>query len=243
MRKGKRSKTPSRSQPQITSWKGDIDAPAAAVPERLRPALEFVKAGQRLLAQRGAYGGAVPSALMWLLTFSQENLDALSAGGLADRWEEAKRFAVDAGLGGAAEPGEPPFTNQASLTISMPRPAPILDTLKSLQRAAQDVLRAYLETGQATSEALRIALHVSRTRRGVFVHAADLRAGFLYQLFHLLGASGSRIRQCRCCARLLLAGRTDKEFCSARCQAKQYKRDHAPAQRTRTKGGQHAAKR
>jgi len=73
---------------------------------------------------------------------------------------------------------------------------------------------------------------------GVSVHPADLETGlrtsFLYQMAYLLGEMGPRIRRCRGCQRLFLAGRTDKAFCSGLCQAKTYKREHP---KTKSKKG------
>ncbi len=195
---------------------------------------EFLRAGGRIMEQTGFYGGARPCALAWVLTFAQDTLEKLGWGDRINRWQEVKRFAADGGVGDEAA-----FTNQVSVRVQLPdrlhspytdkrtEPGPgELDFLKTLQSAVLTDLRSYLRVGRTRMGGLTIDLTVTREPPAVAVHAANLHTGFFYQLFHLLGELGPRIKECRGCTRLFLAGRTDKEFCNRLCQAVVYKREH-----------------
>ncbi|MBS0158598.1 MAG: hypothetical protein JSS26_08405 [Nitrospira sp.] len=218
---------------------------------------EFRKAGERILAQRGVYGGARHAALVWLLTFAQENPTEYSTGEGANRWEELKRFAFDAGLG----PDEPPISNQISVRWPGDKRArfgeePPLSTpaeavhspfypgmqreLAKFQMELRDYLERYVKSGGVSINGLTLDLHVTNSTEGVLV-SSWLHPCFFYQAFHLLGELGPRIRKCEGCARLFLAGRSDKKWCSGLCQAKTYKRMNPAKQHeaspTNKKGG------
>jgi hypothetical protein len=217
---------------------------------------ERTRAGKRIMAQQGLYGGARPCALAWLLTFAQEPITALSLTELTLRWEEVKRFAEDAGLGEG-----PPLTNQRSIWPQLPAvvaspfthqrttPGPgVRDFLQSVQAVVSTSLKLYVTEKRIRYGGLAIDIEVNEDTPGVIVHAADLQTGFFYQMYHLLGDLRRRIKQCgyRSCQRLFLAGRADRAFCSGLCQAKQYKLDHPKKSTKKTqerKGRQHGKKR
>jgi hypothetical protein len=213
---------------------------------------EFTKAGARILSQRGVYGGARPAALAWLLTFVQDDLRIKSFGEWADRWAEVKRFALDGGLGS----NEPPLSDQEGLSLTLPGrfsspftasrsfPGPgEKDALILLQQAIKSDLDTYVDQGSATTFALAIKLTVRKEAPRIEVESADITVAFQYQAFHLIGELGTRIRRCRRCQRLFLAGRSDKQFCSGTCQAMMWKDEHPPKRTRKTKPkGRHLKK-
>ena len=215
---------------------------------------EFNKAGERILSQRGVYGGARPAALVWLLTFSQEDADRYSFGEWSDRWEEVKRFAKDGGLG----PNEAPLSNQATVRLALPHrlaspftatrafPGPgEQDMMKTLKADMKGSITSYVEQGWARTGEYKLDLIVKRDAARVSV-ISDIYPAFLYQAFQLIGELGSRIRQCRGCRRLFLAGRTDKKWCSGTCQASTWKRDNPKKtipKKSKQKGGKRGTKR
>ena len=212
--------------------------------EQRRQVEEFTKAGARIQRQRGVYGGSRPAALAWLLTFAQEDARTYSLGELSDRWEEVKRFAHDGGLGFA----EPPLSNQAGARPVIPGPRD-KHTILMLQQELKAYLDIYIEHGEVRTNGVTIDMLVRRAPPGLSVNA-DAHPAFLYQAFHLLGEIGQRIRKCRRCQKLFLAGRSDKTFCSGTCQATKWKADHSekkaqvkPKKKRLRKGGKHATTR
>lgn len=220
---------------------------------------EFGKAGERILKQRGVYGGARPAAAVWLLTLCQEKAGTYSLGELSNRWEEVKRFSIDGGLG----PDEPPLSNQGGVLLALPgrfadrftasRPFPgpgERETLGMLQEDLKATIEAYVTQGWAHTGKDKFDFIVKKDSPGVSV-VAELYPACLYQTLHLLGEIGHRIRKCRRCKRLFLAGRSDKAYCSGTCQAMKWKDEHPrkvkkkkPKQTMRKKkGGKHGTKR
>jgi len=199
----------------------------------LRFGLEFMKAGHRLMGQRGQYGGPAPCALVWAVRFAQEKLAALAVGGLADRLEEARRFSFDAGIGEALLQGD--IRGRLFLNISVEldisaRTSP-LNVLVDLQCAVRKQLDAYLSGQEVTLAPLQVSYEVTRTNDNpdsgrVLLHLQSMKDAVLLHLFHLLAELGPRLKKCGYCGQLFLAGRMDKKFCSGTCQAMQYKRDH-----------------
>jgi hypothetical protein len=208
------------------------------------PVEEFSKAGARILSQRGVYGGARPAALAWLLSFVQDDLTTYSFGKWSDRWAEAKRFALDGGLGA----DETPLSNQDGVRLTLPGrfsspftasrsfPGPgEKDALILLQQAIKVDLDNYVDQGSAMTFDLTIKLNVRKDAPRVIVQSADLTIAIQYQAYHLIAEIGPRIRRCRRCRRLFLAGRSDKQFCSGTCQAMQWKDEHPPKKMKKTK--------
>lgn len=194
-------------------------------------AKEFMKAGKRLMAQRGVYGGARPCAVVWLLRFVQEDLVTLGKGGLSDRWEEVKRFAFDAGIE-ERDDDEFPLTNVGTVECRFPAETTPLIALNSLQTTARDRLTVYLHRSPIIIDRLQVSFELQpafpeQASPRVTAHFHSVQDAFLYQMIHLIAGLGNRIRICKCCNQLFLAGRTDKEFCSGRCQARKYKRDRS----------------
>lgn len=207
-------------------------------------------AAKRILSKGAVYGGPRPSALAWAVDFAQDQRWAAAAqesdpekGRPSQtewtlKWEEVKRFAKDAGLGAA-----PPLTNLRSVWPQLPArfASPYTasrsytgpgeqDWLIGLHDAARVFLDFYVNEKQARSPELKITLKASMNEPGVMVRAGDYDTGFWYHVFHLLGDCGSRLGRCRYepCRKLFLKGRRDREFCSGKCQAKQYLLDHPP---------------
>jgi hypothetical protein len=202
--------------------------PSAPLPDaQRRDVEEFTKAARRILAQRGVYGGPRPAALAWLLAFVQDDLTTYSFGEWSDRWAEVKRFSIDAGLGQSVVP----LSNQESRSFPGPGEK---DAMLTLQQVMKGDIDAYVNQGAATTFALKIRLHLRKDAPRVIVQSANREDSFQFQAFHLLADIGARIRRCRRCQRLFLAGRSDKEFCSGNCQALQYKREH-PLKKTKPK--------
>lgn len=224
------------------------------LPDGARSGLEFHKAGQRLMAQRGQYGGARPCALVWAIQFAQEDLKALAAGGLSDRLEEMKRFSVDAGIGEAFEQGnarDSLLMMNTTVDAQLSPTALPLNVLLRMQDEVRAVLADYVSGQLGIKVPLSVSYEVTRdihtpNSGRVLLHLLDMRQGVFLHLFHLLAELGARIKPCRYDGTLFLAGRTDKQFCSGLCQAMQYKKDHPKDKHfvtRRTKGGSHGSKR
>lgn len=208
-----------------------------------RAAIEFHKAAQRLMSQRGQYGGARPCALAWAIAFAQENLSALARGGQSDRYEELKRFGFDGGLTEAILQGDSQSSLLLNISVEYPARAEPLDALAEIQREVRSRLDAYLRGEPVTLEGAKVSYEVTRTVADplsgrVLLHVHSLKDAVLLHLFHFLAELGPRTKSCLYCDKLFLAGRIDKRFCSGACQAKQYKRDHPlkPAQPTKPRG-------
>jgi hypothetical protein len=210
------------------------------------PALpvEFQKAGARIMAQRKQYGSARPGALAWVLQFAQEKLRDLSAGGSADRLEEVKRFSLDAGIGEALAQGDARdslLLMDATVETELPASCIPLSVLLRLQEEAHAILTNYMSNQPGLTVHLPVSYEL--TGRRVRLHLHDQRHGFLLHLFHLLADLGPRVKRCEYgpCGKLFLAGRKDKQFCSALCQAMQWKVVNqtrtAPKGKTKPKGG------
>ena len=214
-------------------------------------ATEFQKAGLRIMAQRKQYGSARPGALAWILQFAQEKLRDLSTGGIADRLEEVKCFSVDAGIGEAIAQGD---ARDSLLLMDVRVETDLgasfipLSLLLLLQKEVHAILNDYVR-GLPGLIVHFLPVSYELTDRRVHLHLHDQRHGFLLHLFHLLADLGSRVKRCayNACGQLFLAGRKDKQFCSAPCQAMQWKTDHkkiAKPKRTKNPGGkQHGTKR
>jgi len=202
-----------------------------------RQAEEFNKAARRILAQRRVYRGARPAALVWLLTFAQDDVTKYSFGEWADRWAEVKRFALDGGLGlvGATlsnQDGVRPtlpgrFASPFTATRSFPGPGE-KEIFITLQQDIKGDLDAYVDQGSATTFDLTIKPKVGKDAPRISVQSKDYSIGFQYQAFHLIGELGPRIRKCRRCQRLFLAVRSDKKYCAGTCQAMTWKDEHPP---------------
>ena len=207
------------------------------------------RAFARIQASPGQYGGPRPCALAWLLAFVQDDPMQYSDRTLIDRWWEVRRFAVDAGL--ASE-------DNRVCRLMIDRPAlgrwPETDDhsrrmLARLQQHTALLIEWYCDgTGEVGTGELRLSFRVKRGRPGVWAAVTDEQTAFTYQTIHLLADLGTRILRCRCCHRYMLAGRTDKQYCSNRCQSAHYKQIHKGKTRkrtsthpSRTKGGGHAS--
>ena len=210
-------------------------------------ATEFQKAGLRIMAQRKQYGSARPGALAWTLQFAQEKLRDLSAGGIADRLEEVKRFSVDAGIGEAIAQGDARdslLLMDVQVETELAASSIPLSVLLRLQEEVHAILNDYV-SGRSGLTVPHLTVSYELTDRRVLVHLHDLRDGFLLHLFHLLADLGSRVKFCAYgrCRELFLAGRKDKQFCSALCQAMQWKTAHptmtTPKRTIKPKGGKH----
>ena len=212
---------------------------------------ELAKAGLRIMEQRSLYGGARAASLAWALAFFQEDAERYSFGECCDRWWEVRRFALDGGVG-----PEDRLTGMDRVRHRLPgrlaspvdeiRPYPgpgDRDMLATLQGAGLAGIREYVRTGRATTGTIPLNFTITKDRRGVLVNG-DTPFAFEYQLIHLLDALGSRVKQCRRCKRMFLAGRSDKEFCSGTCQALTWKQEHpTPSpKRSAKKGGTHGTK-
>jgi hypothetical protein len=195
--------------------------------------MEFHKAGERLMAQRGQYGGARPCALVWVIQFAQEDLQALATGGLLDRLEEVNRFSFDAGISSAFLQGDtrvlliPTIIN--SVSIGFPPTATPLSVLMDLQRDVYKLLDAYVRGQEVKIESGQVSYEVTRKKDipnsgRVTRHMHGMKDAALLQVLHLLAELGHRIKTCTYCEKLFLAGRMDKQFCSGLCQAMQYKK-------------------
>lgn len=200
-------------------------------------AMEFVKAGRRILKERGVYGGERPSALAWLLRLVQDELPDLSQGQLSDRFMEVMSFGMDG------------VSRDSSLSVEASLPQDPLSFLIKLQSELRGLVNEFLMEGKAELPSLTVKLEVWQSRQGVVVNA-DLRTSFLYQSAHLLGELGSRVRRCKNCPKIFIAGRTDKRFCSGRCQVSDWHHEHPKesskrlrSSLTSTKGGSRGTKR
>lgn len=223
----------SQRHPDVATGKADLKRPTPErLPEPVRFAMEFVKAGGRITSESGVYGGAAQSAMVWLLKFRGIDVASLSTGGLTDKLMEVVRFSFDGGLIfnrglGSSDEGRHERLTIEGLTIAPLSVAPG-DFLSELQRKVRGLLDQYLREGHLHIENLVVSLDVWRTRPGVTIHSDNLTTGFLYHMGQLLGMLGHRLRTCRHCKTCFLAGRTDKAYCSRPCQALQYKVDHPP---------------
>lgn len=228
----------------------------ADVPPHVRRAFEFVKAGERIAAGRARHGGPQASATAWLLEFVQADFSALSAGGLSDRVAEVVRFSFDGGHLFTFPPSVAGRSQQPAIPLHGLKVQPVADELEllvELQRTVRGSVQDYVRTGRGRFPHIGVTLEVRKSWRSVAVEAENITAGFFYHAAHLLGAFGHRVRQCRECTRLFLAGRSDREFCSGRCQVARWKRTHPRERRTqgsgrtdgagREKGGQRHGKR
>ncbi|CAI4032388.1 hypothetical protein DNFV4_02818 [Nitrospira tepida] len=226
----------SQRHPDVATGKVDLKRPTPEpLPESVRFAMEFVKAGGRITSESGVYGGAAQSAMVWLLKFRGTDVASLSTGGLTDKLMEVIRFSFDGGLIfnpglGNYDEGRDKRLTIAPLTAVTMAPLSVApsDFLSELQRKVRGLLDQYLRDGHLPIENLTVSLEVCRTRPGVTIHADDLTTGFLYHMGQLLGMLGHRLGTCRHCKTCFLAGRTDKAYCSRPCQALQYKVDHPP---------------
>lgn len=214
---------------------------------------------QRIQASPGVYGGARPCALAWVLAFVQENVAQYSYGTFANRWWEALRFGRDAGLGPQEErvcnvviEGAGPLRGPGGY-IRSPAGELVFDDsagrqgLAKLQEEARLLVQWYVGGATVGTGEMPISFRTQPTKPGLWAVVSDEHVAFRYQLIHLLADLGPRIRQCSLCKRFVLAGRTDKRYCSNVCQARAYKRDHAGAsekgkrkqRKQLTKGGTH----
>jgi hypothetical protein len=169
-----------------------------------------------------------------------------------------KRFSVDAGIGEAFEQGDARdslLMMNTTVDAQLSPTALPLNVLWRMQEEVRAVLADYVSGQPGITIRLSVSYEVTLdvhtpTRGRVLLHLHDMRQGVFLHLFHLLAELGPRIKPCRYCEKLFLAGRTDKQFCSGLCQAMQYKKDHKehPKDTTsvsrRTKGREnHGAKR
>jgi ribosomal protein S27AE len=215
---------------------------------------EFRKAGERIRKQRSLYKGARPAALAWVVEFAQREIDTYSLGELSDRWEEVKRFSLDAGVGQDDPqsiratrvrntlPGRlaNPFTEIRQSPGSAERAF-----LQMLQQELNAYLGLYVSQGEVRTNGVVLDL-VVRKGSSMMAISADLHPSFLYQFFNLLADFGANIKTCRRCPRLFLAKRSDRQWCSGTCQVTQWKIDHPEskaAKQTSPKGDKHGKKR
>ena len=224
------------------------EAASSPLPAGVRFAMEFQKAGHRLMAQRGQYGGAKPCAMAWAVALAQEDLIALASGGLLDRLEEVRRFSFDAGLGEAMLQGDAETQLLMNISPSIdisPHLSP-LAILSEIQREVRVRLDAYVRGREVTLNARQVSYEVTRTGIGkhpsgrIVLHVPEMKDAVLLHLLYLLAELGPRLKSCDYCGKLFLAGRMDKRFCSGTCQAMQYKKDHPKNNRAvtrRKKGG------
>lgn len=229
------------------------EAATSPLPTGVRLAMEFRKAGQRLMSQRGQYGGAKPCAMAWAVALAREDLPALASGGLLDRLEEVRRFSFDAGLGEALLQGDAVtqlLMNISPTIILSPHVSP-LAILREIQREVRVLLDAYVGGREVTINDRRVSYEVTRTVHDltsgrVMLHVPEMKDAVLLHLLYLLAELGPRLKSCDYCGKLFLAGRMDKRFCSGTCQAMQYKKDNPKNNRAvtrRKKGGKRHAKR
>jgi len=217
---------------------------------------ELLEAGERIQAQRGQHGDSLRASLAWLLTFIQEDATTYSYEELRRRWWEVLRFCRDGGLAH----DDPRLSNLGQIRYPVhglgalfPGPGQ-RNQLLTLQSGWKAGVQAYLSGGNISTSDVRVRLTVQKGTPGVSVTAIDEATAFEFQLIHLLGFLGQRIKECHYCKckKLFLAGRTGKRFCAGTsCQALQYKIDHPKnkalkrhtaknmAAKKRKKGGRH----
>ncbi|NOS82765.1 MAG: hypothetical protein HOP32_14405 [Nitrospira sp.] len=205
---------------------------------------ELQEAGTRIQDQVGKYGGARAAALAWLVAFLQEHVATYSAGDWQNRWWETLRFCRDGGLG----PEEPRLSNLRSVTRSLPGrlagpydpirlyPGPAdREWMEGLQGVWLTNVQHYVTGGEVPTGDQPVNFKVQKGTPGMVVTVPNDDAAFAYQLIHLLAEFGPRLGQCRYCTTIYLAGRSDKLYCAAVCQAMQYKRAHPKTQGAKTR--------
>ena len=190
------------------------------MPENVRRAMEFQKAAQRLMSQRGQYGGGRPCALAWLLHLLRKIFPHLAHGGQSDRYEELQRFSFDGGLAESILQGDIQTSLLLNISVEYPVRAEPFDVLTEVQREVRARLDAYVRGEPVTLGGLQVTYEVTRTAANplsgcVLLHVHGLKDAVLLHLFHLLAELGPRTKSCLYCEKLFLAGRTDKRFCSA----------------------------
>ncbi len=181
----------------------------------------------------GRHDDPRPTALAWLVAFAQEDLASLSPKSLLARWQECRRFALDAGLvEGALRRGRSPKFPMGSVTMSPPAGGMEHIDLDNLQKPLRRGLRDLLEKGEVKIDLPHLHMTIRATAQGssITIDAADMGTGFRYNAAQLLGDMGHLVRQCRGeCGSIFVAGRSHRWFCSNKCQARIYKREHKKA--------------
>lgn len=161
-------------------------------------------------------GPTSTDAMEWLLDFAQCEIEALSIGDFSNRSYELASFTSSRGYLGN------------HYIISEQRWAWIVDqgfTLPSRSQAieAQKMINTHLihlllsRYTRITIEKFKLEVEVTQDR--VYLTPSTEYA-LQYHLATLLGLYGHRIGRCRACERIFLAGRSDKTFCSTRCQSR-----------------------
>jgi hypothetical protein len=223
--------------------------------------LELQKAGLRIQNQAGQYGGARPAALAWLVAFLQDDHTKYSTGDWTLRWWEVVRFCGDGGL----PPQEPRLCNLTSITgraegvytnIALAPSEAARFWMICLKTSSLTGLKHYVAGRALSTGDQPMSFIVRKGTPGLAATVPHYDAAFTYQLINLVAEFGPRLGQCRYCKTIYLAGRSDKRFCSAVCQAMQYKADHPKTQLAKTskptvkgkkqptkKGGSHGTKR
>jgi hypothetical protein len=193
--------------------------------------LEFSEAGGRLMSQKGQFGDAKSCALAWVLAFAQEDLAALMEQELKERVEEVRRFGFDAGLGEAIPQGDSETRLLFNVSLNTSYGLDPLGMLSDAQREVRVRIDAYLRGETVGLTDRRVTYEVTRTTKDsrsgrILLHLHETTDGVVLHLLHLLAELGSRIKACKRCRKIFLAGRTDKQFCSGSCQAMTWKKDH-----------------
>ncbi|THJ24515.1 MAG: hypothetical protein CAF45_004910 [Nitrospira sp. CG24E] len=193
--------------------------------------LELQKAGVRIQNQAGQYGGARPAALAWLVAFLQDDHTKYSMGDWTLRWWEVLKFCGDGGL----PPEELRLCNLTSITgraeglytnIALAPNAAARFWMSSLKSSSLAGLKHYVAGGALGTGALPMNFTVRKGTPGLAATVPHYDAAFTYQMINLVAEFGPRLGQCRYCKTMYLAGRSDKTYCSAVCQAMQWKIDH-----------------
>ena len=179
---------------------------------------EFRKAGDRIIKERGLYGVDRAGAMAWLLEFVYLDLAQLGRGGFDDKEMEVRRFSWEAGL------GELIASNQFSASTPIGLEPLTLRFVQDLQHKTRSALSLYADTGRMAFLIDKGWLTVVRPHPPVLL-TEQLESNFFHQAAHVASPFGERVKRCGSCAKVFLAGRTDKRFCSNRCQAKHYVRE------------------
>ena len=183
----------------------------------------------------GANAKITTAPLAWLLRFAQQNLDELTAGDWMNLSLEIKAFVVGKHLGTIRDRDRAlrPVLKQIGYTEGQDQlePGPLrgedLPTereIRALKGGAKHHIDEFVKSDVSTipvgPKSLRLVRNQVEGWSFVIPQLSSHADRFLWNLGHLLGEEGLRIKVCPACQKYFDATRTNKVYCTTTCQSR-----------------------
>ncbi len=196
----------------------------------------------------GANAKITTAPLAWLLRFAQQNLDELTAGDWMDLSLEVKAFVEGKHLAarrdrdralrpGLKRIGYAEAQDELELGPLRAEDLPSQQAIRALKEMAKshvdDFVKSTVSTIVVGPKSLRLVRSPVEGWSFVIPELSSTPDRFLWNLGHLLGEEGLRIKVCPACQKYFDATRINKVYCTTTCQSRTTTRQ----QRDREKKG------